>query len=292
MLRRLTRRVFSSARSRTVAPLRPKVTRRLAVASSGLGLVGLGLGAFWRAEAKSQKKSDVKLDWAFKTTQPRNESKLSVAEATSVLKNYYPFFTWLEVCSEPFIKRMFENGRISRPQLEEIVSKLNGGVTSECYNIIAGPGMEEMAMELMRKDPQRFTYFPTDWRKFPDGSDNITVGGFHPINRIKDQNLLFLASFHSNDATMSQFHVMTMLAESFPKHLTVCLPFYPTATMERVTREGVCATANTTARFFSGLPTTGRPNRIMIYDLHTLQNRFYLAGNAHRAWSFCRCPCI
>jgi phosphoribosylpyrophosphate synthetase len=26
---------------------------------------------------------------------------------------------------------------------------------------------------------------------------------------------------------------------------------------------------------FSGLPHVGRPNRLMIYDLHTLQNRFY-----------------
>ena len=129
-------------------------------------------------------------------------------------------------------------------------------------------------------DPVRFTYIPTKWRKFPDESDHIEVGGFHPVNRIHDRHVLFLASFHNNDVTLSQYHVLTMLAESFPKDLTICLPFYPTATMERVSREGICATANTTARFFSGLPSSGRPHRLMVYDLHTLQNRFYLSGKA------------
>jgi phosphoribosylpyrophosphate synthetase len=31
---------------------------------------------------------------------------------------------------------------------------------------------------------------------------------------------------------------------------------------------------------FSSLPNCGRPTRLMVYDLHTLQNRFYLHGNA------------
>lgn len=30
---------------------------------------------------------------------------------------------------------------------------------------------------------------------------------------------------------------------------------------------------------FSNLPTCGKPTRLVIYDLHTLQNRFYLHGN-------------
>lgn len=30
---------------------------------------------------------------------------------------------------------------------------------------------------------------------------------------------------------------------------------------------------------FSGLPSCGRPSRLMMYDLHTLQNRHYVHGN-------------
>lgn len=58
------------------------------------------------------------------------------------------------------------------------------------------------------------------------------------------------------------------------------LPFSPVGTMERVIREGQVSTAATYAHMFSSLPNCGRPTRLMVYDLHTLQNRFYLDGHA------------
>jgi hypothetical protein len=69
------------------------------------------------------------------------------------------------------------------------------------------------------------------------------------------------------------------LAESFIESLTVVLPFYPTATMERVVSEGTVATASTLARLFNSLPSCGRPTCLLIYDVHTLQNRFYLSNH-------------
>lgn len=70
------------------------------------------------------------------------------------------------------------------------------------------------------------------------------------------------------------------MLQSFIESLTVVLPFYPVGTMERVVTEGQVATAATYANMFSNLPNCGRPTRLMIYDLHTLQNRFYLHNNA------------
>ncbi len=49
--------------------------------------------------------------------------------------------------------------------------------------------------------------------------------------------------------------------------------------MERVTVEGEVATANTLGKLFSNLPSTGKPARLMVYDLHTLQNRFYMSNH-------------
>jgi phosphoribosylpyrophosphate synthetase len=73
---------------------------------------------------------------------------------------------------------------------------------------------------------------------------------------------------------------MITLLQSFIQSLTIVLPFYPVGTMERVIVEGQVATANTYAQMFSNLPSCGKPTRLIIYDLHTLQNRFYLHGNA------------
>jgi len=149
------------------------------------------------------------------------------------------------------------------------------------YQIIAAEATEPLARRIAEKYPDRFSFYPTAWSKFPDGTDNIEVGGFsNPGNLISGERVLFLGSFHSNDTTLSQFQVMIYLLQSFIESLTVVLPFSPVGTMERVTKEGEVATAATYAHMFSSLPNCGRPTRLMVYDLHTLQNRFYLRGNA------------
>lgn len=148
------------------------------------------------------------------------------------------------------------------------------------YQIIAAEACEPLAERMARDYPDRFTFHATTWEKFPDGTDNIEIGGFTPHNVISGEHVLFLASFHNNDVTLSQFQVMICLLQSFVESMTVVLPFSPVGTMERVIREGQVATAATYAHMFSSLPNCGRPTRLMVYDLHTLQNRFYLHGNA------------
>jgi ribose-phosphate pyrophosphokinase len=148
------------------------------------------------------------------------------------------------------------------------------------YHIIAAEDAEPLAKRMVNLYPHRFTFHATKWNKFSDGTDNIEIGGFYPQNLISGEHVIFIASFHSNDATLSQFQVLICLLQSFIQSLTVVLPYYPVGTMERVIREGQVATAATFAHMFSSLPNCGRPTRLMVYDLHTLQNRFYLNGNA------------
>ena len=84
------------------------------------------------------------------------------------------------------------------------------------------------------------------------------MGGFHPVNVISKSHVLFLASFDNNDAILSQFHVLTMLSESFIRTLTIVLPFFPMGTMERVTREGRPATVvKLSDQAFSGASNLG-----------------------------------
>jgi len=147
------------------------------------------------------------------------------------------------------------------------------------FQIIAALECEDLANRLQQKYPDRFCFHPTKWEKFPDGTDKIQIGGFQPHNVLAGEHILFLASFHDNDVTLSQLQVMIALLESFIESLTIVLPYFPTGTMERVTVEGQVATANTYSMLLSNLPSCGRPNRLMVYDLHTLQNRFYIHGN-------------
>jgi phosphoribosylpyrophosphate synthetase len=152
-------------------------------------------------------------------------------------------------------------------------------IQSRRYCVYAAPTMENIAKRLEESNPSRFMYYGIDWGKFPDGTDNITMEGFHPQNNIAGEHVLFIASFHNNDVTLSQFSVLIVLLQSFLKSLTVVLPFYPVGTNERVELEGKVATANTYSILLSNLPSAGTPNRLMIYDIHTLQNRFYFHGS-------------
>ena len=149
------------------------------------------------------------------------------------------------------------------------------------YVVIAAPGMEEMARKIKEHCPGRFmTIAGTRWAKFPDGTDKIEIGGYNPKNNISGKNVIFLCNFYNNDVTLSQFSVMITLLQSFIESLTVVLPFYPVGTMERVSKGGEVATAFTYAQMLSNLPSCGRPTRVMLYDIHTLQNKFYLQNNA------------
>ena len=148
----------------------------------------------------------------------------------------------------------------------------NGG---KKYIILASPEMEEMAERISNKNPKRFLYHRSSWGKFPDGTDNIVLGGYSPVNLVSGEDVIFLSSFHNNDATLSQFSAFIVLLQSFINSLTIVLPFYPVGTMERVVHEGQVATANTFASMLSNLPSCGKPTRLVIYDLHTLQNRFF-----------------
>jgi ribose-phosphate pyrophosphokinase len=168
---------------------------------------------------------------------------------------------------------------LQRPAAPTRVTVARTAHAAKQYQIVAGPACEAMARRIEVRAPDRFQYHETSWDKFPDGTDHIVVGGFTPKNQIAGEHVLMLASFHDNDVTLSQFQVMVMLLMSFVESLTIVLPFYPTGTMERVVTEGEVATAHTYAQLFSSLPSCGRPTRLIVYDLHTLQNRFYLHGN-------------
>ena len=91
--------------------------------------------------------------------------------------------------------------------------------------------------------------------------------------------MLFLASLQSNDATLSQVSVLIVLLQSFIKSMTIVLPFYPVGTMDRVDVEGKVATASTFGMILSSLPSCGKASRLMIYDIHALQERFYFHGS-------------
>jgi len=147
------------------------------------------------------------------------------------------------------------------------------------YQVLASSSMREFAIKMCENNPDRMNFHEIKWNRFPDGTDHIEIEAYSPKNHIRGEHVLFCASFDNNAVTLSQLYVLIVLCESFVESLTILLPFFPTATMERVVKEGVVATANALSKLLANLPNPGRPIRMIVYDLHTLQNQFYLGNH-------------
>jgi len=146
------------------------------------------------------------------------------------------------------------------------------------YIVYYAPGMEDVAAGLKKKYPNSIFIFEIEWGKFADITNNIFI---KDIEKVENRHVLFLGTFNGADEKLSQYDVLHVLTESFVRSLTILLPFFDTATMERVEKEGRIATANPASRSLSDLPlTAGGPAKIIVYDLHTLQQRFYTTGGA------------
>eukprot|EP01079_Euglenida_sp_SAG-EU17-18_P004005 gene4005-734_t len=132
------------------------------------------------------------------------------------------------------------------------------------------------------------------WDVFADGTPNVFV---EAADFLRHRTVLFLANLIFSTTFFAQFGVMYALPRYYIKSLYILLPFFPTATMERVDKEGCTypsqrrpmarphptptpsgqiATASTLARMMSAVPpcSRGLPT-IIIYDIHNLAERFF-----------------
>jgi hypothetical protein len=122
-----------------------------------------------------------------------------------------------------FLKQSTKNGDVDNERLVARRIMYNQHCRkrqSISYQVIAAEACEPLARRMEWAYPDRFTYHQTQWKKFPDGTDEIEIGGFTPHNLISGEHVLFLASFHNNDVTLSQFQVMINLLHSFIESLT------------------------------------------------------------------------
>ncbi|CAN1351816.1 Ribose-phosphate pyrophosphokinase 4 [Linum perenne] len=131
---------------------------------------------------------------------------------------------------------------------------------------------EELAHKIAASSPL-VTLQSINWRSFQDGFPNLYINNAHDI---RGQHVAFLASFSSPSVIFEQLSVIYALPRLFVASFSLVLPFFPTATFERMDEEGDVATAFTLARILSNIPISrGGPTSLVVYDIHALQERFY-----------------
>lgn len=109
---------------------------------------------------------------------------------------------------------------------------------------------------------------------FSDGEPNVMIPALHSV---PGKHVVYVAKWNNPHERYIDLSCLWAIAENGPLLLDIVIPFSGSATMERETREGELATANTDAKFLSALPCQ---KRVTVFDLHTLQNKFYFHNTA------------
>ncbi len=109
---------------------------------------------------------------------------------------------------------------------------------------------------------------------FPDGERYLRIE-----SEIEKRDVVLVGGTISDDATLELFDLACACIEYGAHTLTVIIPWYGYATMERATKRGEVVTAKTRARLLSAIPPAGSGNRVVLFDLHSEGIPHYFEGS-------------
>lgn len=153
----------------------------------------------------------------------------------------------------------------------KITNELNFNETIVFYH----PNVESLAINYVNNN-SNCRLGTIIWDKFPDSQPNIKFE-----SNLENKRIIFFMTVFDNSSLFEQLSIIKILPRQFIKSLDIYICYYSVGTMERVDTEGIVATADTMANIISNCMETckeGKPT-IHIYDIHTLQNRFYFDYN-------------
>eukprot|EP01065_Artemidia_motanka_P003122 TRINITY_DN1147_c0_g1_i1.p1 TRINITY_DN1147_c0_g1~~TRINITY_DN1147_c0_g1_i1.p1 ORF type:complete len:413 (+),score=139.01 TRINITY_DN1147_c0_g1_i1:40-1239(+) len=144
--------------------------------------------------------------------------------------------------------------------------------------LLTTPEFEAVAEQIAAHSDGEVTVAPISWARFPDQTPNLFV----PAGDIRCRDVIMLADM----SNVNKFFDVLSVIYSVPRYLartfTLVIPFIPVATMERVDYEGQVSTAKVFADVLSNTPRALSGNaKIVIFDIHALQERFYFTDNVH-----------
>ena len=123
-------------------------------------------------------------------------------------------------------------------------------------------------------------------RTFPDGERYQRI-----LNDVRGRDVILLGGTVSDGETLRIFDLACALVKYGARSLTLTIPFYGYATMERAMKSGEVVTAKTRARLISAIPKAPTGNRLVLMDLHTAGIPYYFEGDIH-AWHLYAKPVI
>lgn len=109
---------------------------------------------------------------------------------------------------------------------------------------------------------------------FPDGERYMRIST--PVDA---REVVLVGGTTSDAATLMLFDLACAIVRYGARRLTLVIPYYGYATMERAVQPGEVVTAKTRAALFSAIPPASYGNRILLLDLHSEGIPHYFEGS-------------
>lgn len=112
-----------------------------------------------------------------------------------------------------------------------------------------------------------------DRDRFPDGERHLRFE-----TALGHRDVVLIGGTVSDEATLELYDLASAAIENGAHTLTLIIPWFGYATMERATQPGEVVTAKTRARLLSAIPQAGSGNRVVLFDLHSEGIAHYFEG--------------
>lgn len=109
--------------------------------------------------------------------------------------------------------------------------------------------------------------------RFPDGERYARID-----TRVTGRDVWLVGGTVSDEDTLLLYDLASTLVKDGVCSLTLVVPYYGYATMERAVHAGEVVTAKTRARLLSSIPEGDVPNRVVLLDTHTEGLQHYFEG--------------
>lgn len=111
-------------------------------------------------------------------------------------------------------------------------------------------------------------------KQFPDGEI------YHQIEtKVSQQNVVLIGGTIDDKNTMELYDIAHGLIQAGAKSLSIIIPYFGYATMERAVKEGEIVKAKNRALLFSSLPACAEPNKVYLLDLHSEGIPYYFGSD-------------
>jgi adenine phosphoribosyltransferase len=141
--------------------------------------------------------------------------------------------------------------------------------------VFCHPSMQSVADELVKYN-KMFRLGSIIWNRFADGYFDIKFE-----ENLLNKRIVYLVSLFNPNDFLEMKSMMPVFARQGCASCDYYIPYFAPATMERVEKEGIVATAETTAHAIgSGMPITqSGAVRIHVFDIHATVERFYFGDS-------------